>query len=204
MTLQRRPFSFVRSPVPFAVLLAAPAEAPDPHRARGQCHAALGIAAGRGVHFQHAAPSRARADGAGPLDVGPSRPGVCRTAAACAAQQRHGPPGAGQHGPAIVRPRRVECGKARPIAPEITQAPLGHGCDRPQTPCPEPACAKGRDRHRSRGAEQDDPDGKARLRPRRLDGAREGPAQLSADPCNNAATNRSCGCWATGSMACPP
>jgi len=51
---------------------------------------------------------------------------------------------------------------------------------------PEPACAKGRGRHRHSGAEQDDPNGKARLHPGRLDGTRRGPAQPSAGPCNKA------------------
>ena len=58
--------------------------------------------------------------------------------------------------------------------------------DWPEVARPQPACTTGRGRHRRRGAEPDDPNSKARLRPGRLNAAREGPAQPCSGPCNNA------------------
>ena len=49
-----------------------------------------------------------------------------------------------------------------------------------------PACATGRGRHRRRGVEHDDPNGKARRRPACLSAALNGAAQPCAALCNNA------------------
>ncbi len=65
----------------------------------------------------------------------------------------------------------------------------GHGKiqapDRPQASRPQPACAAERGRHGRRGAEPDDPNRKARLRPGCMIGRHSGTDQPMADPCTN-------------------
>lgn len=115
------------------------------------------------------------------------------TYAATIARQRHPPPDV------IIPPRASAVQSSDNGDSSIRQRATGYG-RRNQAEAAIPRCkhligpkprARSLPAHwgevaRRRGAEHDDPHRKARLRPSRLSGAREGSAQPSGHPCNNA------------------